>query len=87
MSDILYLDEHTSCRHYVADHRCSFKYLELDEGDTLKFENVNHNYLGFILEGEQVLDCDEFKERRFEAGDMIMISKMAIFSGNTISDR
>jgi AraC-like DNA-binding protein len=46
---------------------------------------VNYNYLGFILEGEQVLDCDEFEERRFEAGEMIMIPKMAIFSGQALS--
>jgi AraC-like DNA-binding protein len=81
MSDLLYLDEHPSCRHYVADHRSCFKFHEFNEGDKIKFEDINHNYLGFILEGEQMLDCNQFNQRRFEAGDMIMIPKMAKFTG------
>jgi AraC-like DNA-binding protein len=85
MSDILYIGEHVSCRHYVSDHRCCFRYLELNEGDSLEFENINHNYLGFILEGRQLLDCNEFKERRFEAGEIVMIPKMAKFAGRALT--
>jgi AraC-like DNA-binding protein len=85
MSDLLYLNEHISCRHYVSDYRCSFRYLELEVGDTLKLENMNHNYLGFILEGEQLLDCDEFKGRLFKAGEMVMVPKMAMFTGTALT--
>ncbi|MDR1671157.1 MAG: AraC family transcriptional regulator [Alistipes sp.] len=84
MSDILYIGEHTSCRHYVSDYRCCFRYLEFDEGDTREFENVNFNYLGFILEGQQLLDCNEFKERLFNAGDMVFVPKMAKFVGRAL---
>jgi AraC-like DNA-binding protein len=85
MSDILYLDEHTSCRHYVSDYRCCFKYRELEEGETLDFEDVNHNYLGFILEGDQLLDCNEFKERRYKAGEIVMVPKRAKFTSRALT--
>jgi AraC-like DNA-binding protein len=80
MSDILYLDEHTSCRHYVSDHRCCFKYHEFDAGATLKFNGINHNLIGFMLEGEQIVDCNEFKERRVGPGSISMVPKMAEFA-------
>jgi hypothetical protein len=54
MSDLLHLEEHTSCRHYVADHRCRFKYHEFDEGATPEFEGINHHFLAVILDGEQM---------------------------------
>ncbi len=85
MSDILYLDEHTSCRHYVSDYRCSFNYDELAEGAEMHFEEIKHNYLGFILEGEQMIDCNEFKERRVKAGDIVLIPKMANFHGRALT--
>jgi AraC-like DNA-binding protein len=85
MSDLLYLDEHTSCRHYTSDYRCSFKYLELDVGAGLQFEDISYNYLGFVLEGEQVVSYNEFKDRHLQAGDMILIPSMAKFKGLPLS--
>ncbi len=84
MSDILYLEEHTSCRHYVPDSACSFRYQEVEEGDELQFDNRPHNYLVFLLEGEQIVDCNEFRERRFKAGDILLIPKMARFHGRAL---
>ena len=81
MSDLLYLDEHISCRHYVSDHRCSFRYLEPEDGEEMQFEERPWHYLAFLLEGEQVIDCNEFHQRRFKAGDILLIPKMARFHG------
>jgi AraC-like DNA-binding protein len=85
MSDLLYLAEHTSCRNYVSDYRCGFKYREFNEGATLELEGLNHNYIGFILEGEQMVDCDEFKQRLFGPGDMVVVPKMAKFAVRAVT--
>jgi AraC-like DNA-binding protein len=75
-SDLLYLEEHVSCRHYVADYRCSFNYRDIKFGDKVDFDK-RHNYLVFLHEGEVLVTCNEFTNRRFTTGDIFFIPKSA----------
>ena len=73
-SNLLYLHEHLSCRHYVSDYRCSFVYRDIKAGEKMDFDN-SYNYLIFLLEGKMVVSCNEFIDRSFVKDDILFIPK------------
>ena len=75
-SEILYLQEHLSCRHYVSDYRCGFTYRDIESGKRVNVEE-QYNYLFFLLEGEVIVSCNEFSNRQFKKGDMFFIPRAA----------
>lgn len=73
--DLLYVQEHLSCRHYVSDYRCRFKYREESENTVFEYDSKHHYMLLFIEYGQVAVDCNEFKGRRFGGGQMVFIPK------------
>lgn len=60
--------EHLSCRHYVSDYRCSFRYREDEAGSYFYFDDEPYNLMIFVLEGELTVTCNEFTNRVFKKG-------------------
>lgn len=73
--DLLYVDEHVSCRHYVSDNRCRFVYHELAPGQELEFDRQPYNILFFVHYGELKIDHDGFTDRLFDASHMAFLAK------------
>lgn len=75
--DLLYVQEHLSCRHYVSDYRCSFRYREDSAGTVLTYENEPLHMFVFVLHGKMKIDCNEFRGMRYNAGQVAFIPKRA----------
>lgn len=84
--DLLYVNEHTSCRHYVSDRRCRFRYTELTSDGLLEFNNLPYNVLIFVHYGELVFDHDEFSNRKFTSGQMAFLPKGSYTKVQALAD-
>ena len=77
LGDLLYLNEHLSCNHYVSDYRCCFKYYEAESDTEVEEPQLEYNQLVFLLHGHAVVSCDEFKERIFRSGELAFLPRLA----------
>ena len=75
LNDLLYVEEHISCVHYVSDYRCTFKYLECKEGEISHIKDDTFNRMVFIVEGEIKISCGNYKNRVFEGDNIILLPK------------
>lgn len=81
----LYVREHTSCRHYVADYRSKFRIFNLKPNERQVYEAEPFNFIEFFLEGEALLTCNEFEDRRVKAGEMVFIPKGALYINEAVT--
>ena len=86
LKDLLYVEEHTSCVHYVSDHRCTFKYLECKKGEVSRIKDDKFNCMIFIIEGETKISCGNYKNRLFKGGNIILLPKRSKSEINIIED-
>lgn len=77
LNDLLYLNEHLSCNHYVSDYRCSFRYYETEEDTTVESRRTDYNQLVFLMEGHAAVRCEEFGKRTFRGGDIFFLLRNA----------
>ena len=80
-SELLYIEEHLSCRNYMTTIETGFKYLELDEITEFEEEDTNKNYLLFLLQGDFSISCNQFHNKPFHAGEMILIPRSSRLKG------
>lgn len=85
LHDLLYIEEHRTCNHYMADIGTGFIYREIAAGEKIIQESVQNNHLLFILEGDCILTCNNFIDRKFHSGEMVLIPRMAAFKGQSTS--
>ena len=85
LHDLLYIGEHLTCNHYVADVGIGFIYREIAAGEKIIQEFVQNNHLLFILEGDCIFTCNDFIDRKFHSGEMVLIPRMATFWGRSVS--
>lgn len=81
LNNLLYVEEHRSCRNYLNPVESGFKYIELEQETFIRKECACWNYLLIFLDGEFVISQDRFKNRMFSAGTMVLLPKMSAFSG------
>lgn len=77
---LLYANEHLTCRNYVSDHRCFFKFYSWDSG--IRFQDFDEkiNYLVFVVEGECKVTCGKFSNRVVARKELIFLPLFAIRS-------
>lgn len=76
LNDLLYLDEHLSCNHYVSDYRCSFRYYETKEDTAAETRRTDYNHLIFLLEGEAAVCFDgSAGERSLCSGEILFLPR------------
>ena len=77
LNRLFYINEHLSCRNYREKVENGFKYLEFEKDEVIQEKEVLWNHLLFFLEGECVINYNQFKNRKFQAGLVILLPKMA----------
>lgn len=82
-NELLYTEEHFSCQNYLATAETGFKYIEFFEDTEFGESNANKNYLLFFLKGDFNVSCNQFHNRLFHEGDMVLIPRSSHFKGTT----
>lgn len=83
---LLYVQEHFSCKNYVSDFHIGFSFQEVKEGETLRFTDKYFNCFVFILEGEMMVSCNEFKNHLCQGGEMVFITQDSDTVAEAITD-
>ena len=78
LNKLLYIQEHRSCRNYLEKVENGFKYIEFSHEEVILEKEISWNYLLFVLEGECVINCNQFRERLFQANCMVLLPKTAM---------
>ncbi len=78
LNDLLYVPEHTSCAHYVSDHRCYFRYYEFRDNEAIRLHSGGFNELLFVLSGEITGNFNAFRDRTFRKGDIVFLPKSSV---------
>lgn len=84
--DLLYINEHFSCRNYLVDVTTGFKYEELPAGTVMKQASVTQNYILLLLTGECTMTSGLYPQKIFKEGEMVLIPKSSKFEGEAIRD-
>lgn len=74
-SELLYIEEHRSCQNYMTTIETGFKYLEFAKNAAFEEDNTTKNYLLFFLKGDFTISCNQFHNKLFHAGEMILIPR------------
>ena len=77
LNKLLYIQEHLSCRNYREELENGFKYIEFEKDEVILEEETIWNHIVFLLKGECVINYNQFKDRKFRAGSIILLPKMA----------
>jgi AraC-like DNA-binding protein len=83
---LLYVQEHLSCKNYVSDFHIGFSYQEVMEGETLRSADKYFNCFYFILEGEVMISCNEFRNHLCQGGEMVFIAQDSDSVAEAITD-
>lgn len=82
---LLYVQEHLSCKNYVSDFHIGFSYHEAKEGEPVSLTDKYFNYFIFLFEGEVMVSCNEFKNHLCKGGEMVFIAQDSVISSETIT--
>lgn len=77
LNKLLYIQEHLSCRNYREKQENGFKYIEFEKNEVILEKEIIWNHIVFLIEGECVINYNQFKDRKFEAGSIILLPKTA----------
>ena len=77
-SELLHIEEHLSCRNFMTTIETGFKFIEDTEFGE---DNTNKNYLLFFLKGDFTMNYNQFQNKSFQEGDMILIPRSSSFKG------
>lgn len=77
LNKLLYIQEHLSCRNYREKLENGFKYIEFKKDEVAQEMETTWNHIVFLLEGECVINYNQFKDRKFRAGSIILLPKMS----------
>lgn len=80
-SELLYIEEHLSCQNYMTTIETGFKLLEFTGNTEFEEDSTTKNYLLFFLKGDFTISCNQFHNRMFHAGDMILIPRSSQLKG------
>ena len=80
-SELLYIEEHQSCQNYMTTIETGFKYLEFAKNAAFEEDNTTKNYLLFFLKGDFTISCNQFHNKLFHAGEMILIPRSSRLKG------
>lgn len=77
LNNLLYIQEHLSCGNYLEKVENGFKYIEFKQDEVILEKETAWNYIVFLIEGECVINYNQFKDRKVQAGSIILLPKMA----------
>lgn len=77
LNNLLYIHEHLSCRNYLEKVENGFKYIEFEQDAVILEKEIMWNHILFVLEGECIINYNQFKNRKLQAESIILLPKMA----------
>lgn len=80
-SELLYIEEHLSCQNYMTAIETGFKFIEFTEDAEFGEDHTNKNYLLFFLKGDITISYNQFRDKSFQTGDMVLIPRSSLFKG------
>jgi AraC-like DNA-binding protein len=83
---LLYPQEHLACKNYVSDFSIGFSNREVKKGEIIKSSDKYFNYLIFLLEGEVMVSCNEFRNHLCQGGEMIFVAQDSDLLAEAITD-
>ena len=78
LNDLLYIEEHLSCKNYMSENTTGFKLFEFMEKTEMEEECTDKNYLVFFIKGRFAVNCNQFNGCEFRGGEMILLPKSSI---------
>ena len=70
---LFYVNEHITCKNYVSDHRCFYKYYIWSSDMDFQDFNEKINYLVFVVEGECIISCGQFSNKKVVKKELIFL--------------
>lgn len=86
LNDLLYVNEHLSCKNYRVEVDSGFRYLEISADTTIQALPAKLNNFIFLVEGSFKANCNQFLHRLVEAGQMILVPRAVTFRAQTLTD-
>ena len=66
---LFYKEEHLSCFHYTTIATSLFK-IHNEKKGSIQVVDIDRSVLLFVVKGEIIVNCNEFKNRRVAEGEM-----------------
>lgn len=82
---LFYKEKHLNCYHYSTLTTALFIIHNEKAGD-IKIVDVDRSVILFVLEGEIVINCNEFKNRKVIKGEMCLLPRNSAMFGRVIRD-
>lgn len=70
---LFYKQEHTTCYNYRMQTSATFKVLQFVKTDVPEIINVDRSVLIFLLEGEALVTCNNYKNKLQKAGEILLL--------------
>lgn len=79
---LLYAGEHLTCNHFLRDVGSGFTLQKVEKGQSMNslLSPQYHNLL-FFLNGMCTVSCNNYTNRNFCEGEMVLVPRFAKFSG------
>jgi AraC-like DNA-binding protein len=84
--ELLYPQEHLTCKNYVSDFHIGFSYKTVPQGGTFQSSDKYYSHFIFIQAGEMMASCNEFRNHYCREGEMVFIPQDAEFTAEAITD-
>lgn len=86
LNDLLYVGEHLSCKNYQVEADSGFRYMEVQANTGIRALPAKLNNFIFLVEGQLTAQCNQFLNRRVDAGQMFLVPRNADFSAEAVTD-
>lgn len=70
---LFYKQEHTTCYNYRMQTSATFRVLQFAKCDVPEIINVDRSVLIFLLEGETLVTCNNYKDKIQKAGEIALL--------------
>lgn len=77
---------HNYYKEYLSNLKAGFIHTRLSVGDNMQLRSIHNNYILFLQKGSLVLSCEMFKNRTFNAGEMVFLPKSTDCCGHVTKD-
>jgi AraC-like DNA-binding protein len=84
--DLLYYDEHATCRHYISDYTVGFAIKTLGECEMHELELSQTHRMIFLIDGVLRVKYDNESVKKINAGEMFFVPKSCVAECQALSE-
>ena len=86
MEDIFAIRELGVCKKAHTEGNTAFAYFELKSGKEFKNHDLRLNYILFVIDGELIINCNEFEDRKLRTDEMIFMLRSSMVNVRALKD-